>query len=265
MDGFVDGTGAAASFTNPVGLALSTDGTELFVVDAGEVVRKIVLGSKVVSTLAGVGDQAGYVDNANGTLVRFKSPVDAVHAPSGKVMYVSDRDNHVIRQIDTATGAVETIAGNGTVSGTTDANGAAARFYMPCGLALSYDGGTLYVADQANNRVRAIDLKSNSAGVQTFAVSTVATTGLDAPAGLALQDDGKLLIVDKNNNCIRSVITSSVKPAPATTSSTTAPSATTPPPTPMSTPLTSNGIECSRSGPAMTVMTMILAIFGTQS
>jgi hypothetical protein len=230
--GYVDGTGAAARFGNPVGLALSPDGTELFVVDYDEVVRKIVLSSAVVSTLAGVGGANGYVDNNDGTLARFHSPFDAVHAHSGTAMYVSDGDNHVIRQINTATGAVTTIAGSNGASGTTDAaNGASARFNHPRGLALSHDDATLYVADKSNNLVRAVDLNNN------FAVSTVATTSLNEPIGLALQDvDGKLLIVDKENNCIRSIVTSSVKP-PSTTPA--PPSAT---PAPLSAPATQNRV-----------------------
>ena len=61
---FRDGTGAAASFNRPRGVALSTDGLTLYVADERNArIRQIVISSGVVSTLAG----SGVVGFADGT------------------------------------------------------------------------------------------------------------------------------------------------------------------------------------------------------
>jgi sugar lactone lactonase YvrE len=82
----------------------------------------------------------------------------------------------------------------------------------PAALALS-DEGVLYIADQSNNRVRAVDLTTGVvctvAGTGTAAYNgdgVVATeTGLAGPSGLALASDGTLFIADSFNGRIRAV------------------------------------------------------------
>src|SRR5437870_8892472 len=56
--GSTDGTGQAARFNDPKGI--TTDGTNLFVADTGNhTIRKIVIATGVVTTIAGVAGQAG--------------------------------------------------------------------------------------------------------------------------------------------------------------------------------------------------------------
>ena len=53
---FADGTGNAANFNRPIGVAVSPDGTLLFVGDmANHRIRQIVIATGVVTTLAGSG------------------------------------------------------------------------------------------------------------------------------------------------------------------------------------------------------------------
>ena len=54
---------------------------------------------------------------------------------------------------------MSTIAGSGT-AGYADGAGTAAQFNGPAGLALS--GNTLYIADEKNHRIRAIDITSGT-------------------------------------------------------------------------------------------------------
>ena len=110
-----------------------------------------------MSTLAGSGTP-GYADGA-GNAAQFRNPTGL--AVSGTTLYVADYSNHRIRAIDLAsTGkTVSTIAGSGT-PGHADGVGTAARFNGPSGLAVS--GGTLYVTDQNNHRIRAIDIASRT-------------------------------------------------------------------------------------------------------
>ena len=137
--GHKDGTGAAAEFDRPSGLAVS--GTTLYVSEyGGHRIRAIDLASpnKTVSTIAGSGT-AGYKD---GTAAQFNRPTGI--AVSGTTLYVADYDNHRIRAIDLTSPekTVSTIAGDGT-AGNTDGIGSAAKIGLPSDIVVS--GDTLYV------------------------------------------------------------------------------------------------------------------------
>ena len=74
--GSSDGTGVAASFNMPTGIALTPDGSTIFVAEhTGNKVRKIVLGAGVVTTFAS----------------GFNKPPGVAASPDGSTLYVSDR------------------------------------------------------------------------------------------------------------------------------------------------------------------------------
>ncbi|HEY8995145.1 MAG TPA: immunoglobulin domain-containing protein, partial [Lacunisphaera sp.] len=103
--GSVDGTGTAASFGRPMGVALDASGN-LYVSDAEfHVIRKITAGG-VVTTLAGSPGQPGLV-NGIGAAARFRGPTGIDVDGDGNV-WVMDRDNSAARRI-TPAGEVSTI------------------------------------------------------------------------------------------------------------------------------------------------------------
>ena len=148
--GSSEGTGATARFCSPVDI--TTDGTNLFVTDScNNTIRKIVISSGAVTTLAGMAGTSGSID-ATGTAARFNFPYGIT--TDGTNLYVTDMSNYTIRKIVIATGDVTTLAGLAGVSGSTDATGTAARFYYPYGI--TTDGTSLYVADTLNDTIRKI-------------------------------------------------------------------------------------------------------------
>jgi streptogramin lyase len=100
-------------------------------------------------------------------------------------VYVSDKDNFVIRKI-TPDGQVTTIAGKPGVPGFSDGSGEAARFKDPHGLAVDISGD-IYVADTANEAVRKI---SPSGVVQSIAL------GLADPESVAVDALGVVYVTD---------------------------------------------------------------------
>jgi DNA-binding beta-propeller fold protein YncE len=115
-------------------------------------IRKIVIATGDVTTLAGNALQpAGHTD-AIGAAARFSTPVGIT--TDGTNLYVAEQYNHTIRKIVIATGAVTTLAGTAGTPGSTDATGAAASFNGPH--AITTDGTNLYVADFNNNTIRKI-------------------------------------------------------------------------------------------------------------
>lgn len=90
-----DGTGTGAKFTAPQGI--TTDGTNLYVADTGaHIIRKIVIASGVVTTIAGSAGVAGNT-NGTGTAALFNAPYNI--ATDGISLYVADFTNGVIRKI----------------------------------------------------------------------------------------------------------------------------------------------------------------------
>jgi hypothetical protein len=172
-------------------------------------IRKVVIASGAVTTLAG---QAGVIGSADGagTAASFSGPSGIVVDATGN-LYVADSLNHTIRKITTA-GGVTTIAGSAGSSGFTNATGPAAQFHGPQGLAL--DGsGDLFVADTNNNAIRKI-------AVATGVVTTVAgsETGVPGsadganshamfhyPSGVAVDSAGNLYVADTDNHTLREI------------------------------------------------------------
>lgn len=208
VTGVADGTGAAAEFFLPVGI--TTDGTHLYVADAWNFnIRKIVIATGVVTTLAGsITTVAGDADGT-GTAATFRDPNGIT--TDGTNLFVTDLTSHTIRKIVIATGVVTTFAGTVGASGDSNGTGIAASFSAPRGI--TNDGVYLYVSDRNNNSIRKIQIAD---GVVTTLVGTSATTGpelgdqdeeyadarLVNPVGISYHADTERLFVS-NNFCIR--------------------------------------------------------------
>jgi sugar lactone lactonase YvrE len=194
--GYRDGVGAAAQFSQPNSLAVSSDGT-IYVADtSNNLIRKITT-TGVVSTVAG-GSQ-GFADGI-GTTAKFFLPY-GVAVDATKNVFVADTYNQRIRKIS-PTGVVTTLAGGGTGEyGYTDGVGNAARFSYPYGLSIG-PGGTIYVADTSNNVIRKVTAQGL---VTTFAGDFADETGFHAPYGIAVSATGIVYVADNANNQIRMI------------------------------------------------------------
>ena len=147
--GSSNGIGAAASFYNPIGIAVDASGN-VFVADANNQVIRKITPSGTVTTYAGNGDQ-GFA-NGPATSASFNSPKGVAVDASGNV-YVADTGNNLIRQISLS-GEVTTVAGSGS-AGSNNGNVAVATFNQPVSVAVDASG-ILYVADYGNNLIRKI-------------------------------------------------------------------------------------------------------------
>ena len=204
--GSANGTGTAASFDFPGGLAIDTGGN-LYVADSGNhTIRKITPGA-VVTTLAGSAGQVGSTDNT-GSLARFNNPLGVAVDGSGNIL-VADTANNTIRSI-TPGGVVSTVAGLAGSSGSANGTGTAARFTHPFGLAV--DGsGNIFVADNGNHLIR----KIAPGGIVTTLAGSVGSSGsndgtgtaakFNAPYSLAIDSSGNVFVADYNNDTIRVV------------------------------------------------------------
>ncbi|GGH04552.1 hypothetical protein FAZ19_05560 [Sphingobacterium alkalisoli] len=187
--GSANGTGTAASFQYPMGLAFDGAGN-LYVADAyNHRIRKITPAG-VVSTYAG----SGTAGLQNGALLtaRFNYPMGLSFDSNGD-LYVADRTNHAVRRI--SSGQVTTIAGNGT-AGNIDGQGSTARINNANNLVV--DNGSIYLVDMMNNSLRYISPSGY--------VTTISTGGqFTNPFGISRTPDGKYHITENTSNRIKKV------------------------------------------------------------
>jgi sugar lactone lactonase YvrE len=199
--GFVDGTGDAAKFNYPYGIAVDSAGN-VYVADAGNHRIRKITPDGTVTTLAG-GGTAGS-DDGTGAAARFFTPYGVAVDPAGNV-YVAEYGKHRIRKI-TPDGTVTTLAGNGT-EGFADGIGSAAMFRLPRAIAVDAVGN-VYVADTGNRKVRKInpdglvttlagsDALGTIEGLRSFADGPGTSARFGEPLGLAWEASGNLCVTD---------------------------------------------------------------------
>ena len=204
--GSTDGTGEAARFNLPGGI--TTDGTNLYVADSfNNTIRKVVIATGVVTTLAGSPGSSGSTDGT-GAAARFDHPFGIT--TDGTNLYVTDDSNCTIRKVVIDTGVVTTVAGTVLSRGSTDGTGAAARFNLPGGI--TTDGTNLFVADTANNTIRQVVIAT---GMVTTVAGTASSQGSADGTGAAARflypygittDGTNLYVADSGNYTIRKVV-----------------------------------------------------------
>lgn len=201
--GNVDGTGGAARFNRPHGVAVDHLGN-LYVADSGNNTIRKITPAGMTTTLAG-GSGYGYLDGAAGT-ARFYGP-HAVDVDSTGNVYVADRGNSAIRKISPS-GFTTTLAGSPT-KGFADGTGSAAQFNEPSGIAVA-DDGTVYVTDTSNHRIRKITSSGvvttiAGAGTAGFADGAGMSARFNNPWEIAVDHDGTLFVADADNHRIRKI------------------------------------------------------------
>ncbi|RIX51577.1 copper amine oxidase [Paenibacillus nanensis] len=233
IGGLLDGSADASLFQSPSGIA-SNDKGELYVADTGNhAIRKIGSDGRV-TTIAGSG-LMGRTDGP-GARAAFNSPSDVAVAADGTV-YIADTLNHVIRKMTTAgevvtltapsDRVVEAFPGVAVPAGDfADGDMAKAKFNEPTGLALDASGN-LYVSDSGNQSIRYINFATGKvttvagigAGLKQgaslyadrtklyaeggFADGKASAASFRYPAGIAVTEEGGLVIADSLNHSIR--------------------------------------------------------------
>ena len=201
--GFADGTGAAASFNGPHGVAVIPSSGVIVVGDTANHRIRLVTPAGVVSTLAG-GSSQGFADGT-GAGANFYFPLGVAVIPSSGMIVVADSNNNRIRLV-TPAGVVTTLAGNASAA-FANGTGPAASFSDPREVAVT-SSGDIVVADGVNHRIRLV----TPAGVVTtlagsgspaFANGTGALASFSQPRGVAVTPTGDVVVADTANNRIR--------------------------------------------------------------
>ncbi|HEV8151901.1 MAG TPA: hypothetical protein VGP78_03165 [Solirubrobacteraceae bacterium] len=211
------GTATAAQLRSPSAATPMADGSFLIADTVNNRIRK-VSAAGVITTVAGTGSSAFSGDGGPAAAASLKGPSDVDLFDGGYL--VADKLNDRIRRVSAA-GVITTVAGNGTGAYFGDGGAAtAAGLFQPNGVDVASDG-TIFIADQHDDRVRAV--------APDGTISTVAGTGINGysgdgdaataamlnfPSDVAVLADGSLLIADQKNHRVRS-LAGAIPPPPA--------------------------------------------------
>jgi hypothetical protein len=206
---------SAAELANPFGAAVAPNGT-IYIADTfNNEIDYVNPNTGIIKVLAGNGTY-GDVDGP-ALSAEFADPRGLALDVPLNLLFIADRDNNTIRELNLATGMVSTVAGTGTFgNGGSDIPATSAALASPTAVAVGPSGLNLYIADTFNNEVREVNLT-------TGIITTIAGTGtagfagdggpatsaeLYDPSGLAVASGGNVFISDSDNEVVREVTAS---------------------------------------------------------
>lgn len=209
-EGFADGTANEAKFSQPQGIALSPDGSILYVADTrNHAIRAVELPGGEVTTIAGTGKQLDRfpVEDSPAAKAALGSPWDVL--VDGDTLYIAMAGIHQLWAIDLKSQTISVFAGTSR-EGIEDGHPRTmATLAQPS--ALTSGEGYLYWTDPESSSVRRVELGGGGA-VETLVGTGLFDYGADDgpfekaqlqhPQGIAFAN-GKLYVGDTYNHKVR--------------------------------------------------------------
>ncbi|HET8615585.1 MAG TPA: NHL domain-containing thioredoxin family protein, partial [Actinomycetales bacterium] len=219
--GLVDGPAATARFAEPQGVLVlppdvaSAAGYDVLVADtSNHALRGLQLTGGHVTTVAGTGEQLRERSGGGPAAAQALSTPWDVAWFDGQVV-VAMAGTHQLWSFDPVAGTVSVLAGT-SAEGIRDGGAADAWFAQPSGLAVSADGGTLWVADSETSALRHV--RGRAVEGSRYEVLTDVGSGLfdfghvdgaadvalmQHPLGVAVLPDGSVAVADTYNGAVR--------------------------------------------------------------
>ncbi len=168
-----------------------------------------ILKQKQLTTIAGNGKIGYQGDGGPAVEASLNMPHELRFDPKGDI-YIAERDNHVIRKVDTKTGLISTVAGTGKPGfGGDGGPGIQAQLRQPHSILFDRDGALL-ICDIGNHRIRRLHIDTGI--IETYAgtgeaINTpdgapVRGTPLRGPRTLAMAANGDLYLALREGNAI---------------------------------------------------------------
>jgi sugar lactone lactonase YvrE len=194
---------------NPYGVLVGRDGALYFCDLDNQRIRRLDLKTHRTIDIAGNGERGYAGDGGRATAGSLNMPHEIAFDSRGH-LYIAERDNHVVRKVDGATGVMSTLAGTGAAGFSGDGGPASqAQLRQPHSIALEGDG-RLLICDVGNHRIRAVNL--SSATIETIGGTgerlptpdgaPLKNTPLNGPRTMVVDRDGSIYLALREGNAI---------------------------------------------------------------
>jgi hypothetical protein len=213
-----DGISAtSAQIYYPHNLALDAAGNIYFPDYGNARIRKINIGTGLISTVAGTGTSGFNGDGIVATNAQINQPTSLTFDISGNLFF-TDRANQRVRKITISTGIITTVAGTG-VSGYNGDGIAATTAQLSGPNEVAFDAaGNLYISDWFNQRIRKVDMSTGiiltiaGTGVSGYNGDGIAASSaqINGPCGIAFDNAGNIYFAEYSSSSrIRKITLSS--------------------------------------------------------
>ncbi len=206
------GPALAAKLNEPYEVRFDTTGDMYFVEMRNNVVRRVDAKTRLISTVAGIGEPGFSGDGGPAVQSRLQQPHSIALDGKGS-LYIADIGNLRVRRVDLKTGIIETFAGTGEKGPTADGAAVAGTpLNGPRTMAFGRDGD-MFLTLREGNAVFRIDMR-------TMTLHCIAGTGeqgysgdggpaklarLSGPKGIAVGPHGAIYIADTESHTIRRI------------------------------------------------------------
>jgi uncharacterized protein (TIGR03437 family) len=196
-----DGSSAASAQLNtPTGVAVDKSGN-IYIADSGNNRVRKIASNGAISTFAGTGSAGFGGEGGAATSAQLYNPVAVAVDASGN-LYIADLGNDRVRKVS-ASGAITTVAGNGTTAYGGDGGPAVnAQLNFPQAVAVDASGN-LYIADSLNFRVREVTtggliatVAGNGSAGYSGDLGQATAAQISSPVGVAVDSAGSIYISD---------------------------------------------------------------------
>jgi sugar lactone lactonase YvrE len=194
---------------NPYGVLVGRDGALYFCDLDNQRIRRRDPKTHRTIDIAGNGERGYAGDGGRATAGSLNMPHEIAFDSRGH-LYIAERDNHVVRKVDGATGVMSTLAGTGSAGFSGDGGPASrAELRQPHSIAVDRDG-RLLICDVGNHRIRAVNL--SSATIETIGGTgerrptpdgaPLKGTPLNGPRTMVVDRDGSMYLALREGNAI---------------------------------------------------------------
>jgi sugar lactone lactonase YvrE len=198
-----------AHVNNPYGVMIGRDQALYFCDLDNQRIRRFDPISKRTTDVAGTGTRGYAGDGGPATAASLNMPHEIAFDARGN-MYIAERDNHVVRRVDAATGVISTLAGTGAAGFSGDGGPAVqAQLRQPHSIVSGPDG-RLLICDVGNHRIRAVNLASGTIDtiggtgerLPTSDGAPLKGTPLNGPRTMVVDGDGTIYLALREGNAL---------------------------------------------------------------